>query len=139
MRYVAVVIVAAVLASCSTAPPSKPVSSDRVLSPDLQFLLTVAATDFHTHRPPDPVRFRDVRLGHLTTASGETRYMLCDQFLPAEGGDNARWVPFATIKTSDYEQWIGDTAAGFCQGSSIKWDDAGDLSLLLQTRVDSLR
>lgn len=63
--------------------------------------------------------------------------MLCGQFLPAEGGDKAVWTPFATIKTSGYEQWIG--ASSFCQGSAVVWDKVGDLSSALQSRLDSLR
>jgi hypothetical protein len=102
-------------------------------------LLTAAASDFHNHRPPDPVRFRDVRLGHFMTPSGEEQYMLCGQFLPAQEGGKAEWTPFATIKTSGYEQWIGAEAAGFCQRSSVIWDREGDLSTSLQSRLDSLR
>jgi hypothetical protein len=48
-------------------------------------------------------------------------------------------APFATIKTSGYEQWIGAQAVGFCQRSSVIWDKAGDLSSSLQSRLDSLR
>jgi hypothetical protein len=105
----------------------------------VQFLLTAAATDFHTHRPPDPVRFREVRIGHVMTPSGEEQYMLCGQFLPAQEGGNAEWTPFATIKTSGYEQWNGAQAAAFCQRSSVIWDKEGDLSSSLQSRLDSLR
>jgi len=105
----------------------------------VQFLLTAAATDFHTHRPPDPVRFRGVRLGHNITPSGEMLYILCGQFLPAQDGGNAQWIPFATIKTDPYEQWIGSQASPFCQSSSVIWDEVGDLSASLQNRLDSLR
>jgi hypothetical protein len=149
MRYLAILFATLVLAACSTAPvtrsESQAVSPTQVLAPELQkasidsvvqFLLTAAATDFHTHRPPDPVRFRDVRIGHVMTPSGEVQYMLCGQFLPAH---KAEWTPFATIKTSGYEQWIGAQAAGFCQGSSVIWDKVGDLSSSLQSRLDSLR
>jgi hypothetical protein len=73
------------------------------------------------------------------TPSGEEQYMLCGQFLPAEEEGKAEWTPFATIKTSGYEQWIGAQAVGFCQGSSVIWDKEGDLSSSLQSRLDSLR
>ena len=73
------------------------------------------------------------------TPSGQEHYMLCGQFMPEPEGGKAVWTPFATIKTSGYEQWIGDQAAGFCQGSSVLWDQTGDLSSLLQNRLDSLR
>lgn len=65
--------------------------------------------------------------------------MLCGQFLPAREGGTAEWTPFATIKTSPYEQWIGAQAAGSCQSSSVIWDEEGDLSSPLQSRLDSLR
>jgi hypothetical protein len=131
-----------------TRSESQAVSATQVLAPELQkasidsvvqFLLTAAATDFHAHRPPDPVRFRDVRIGHVITPSGEKRYMLCGQFLPAQEGGKAEWTPFATIKTSGYEQWIGGQAAAFCQDSSVIWDKVSDLSSSLQSRLDSLR
>jgi hypothetical protein len=138
MRYLAVLFATFVLAACSTVPVTR--SESQAVSPAVvQFLLTAAATDFHTHRPPDPVRFRDVRIGHVMTPSGEEQYMLCGQFLPAQEGGNVEWTPFATIKTSDYEQWIGAQAAGFCQHSSVIWDKEGDLSSSLQSRLDSLR
>ena len=132
MRYLPVLFATLVLAACGTAPVTRSetqaVSPARVPAPELQkasldsvvqFLLTAAATDFHTHRPPDPVRFRHVRIGHFMTPSGEEQYMLCGQFLPAQAGDNAQWTPFATIKTSGYEHWNGAQAAGFCQRSSV--------------------
>ena len=152
MRYPAILFATLGLAACSTAPVTRsepqPVSPAQVLAPELQkapidsvvqFLLTAAATDFHTHRPPDPVRFRDVRIGHVMTSSGEEQYMLCGQFLPAQEGGKAAWTPFATIKTSAYEQWIGAHATVFCKDSSVIWDKAGDLSSSLQTRLDSLK
>lgn len=140
MRYREVLFATLVLASCSTSgvPRSESRAVSPVIEPIVQFLLTAAATDFHTHRPPDPVRFRDVRVGHVMTPSGEEQYMLCGLFLP-QGGGNAEWTPFATIKTSDYEQWIGAQAAGFCQHSSVIWDEVGDLSPSLRSRLDSLR
>jgi hypothetical protein len=152
MRYLAVLFATIVLAACSTAPAtrsgSQAASPAQVLTPELQkastdpvvqFLLAAAATDFHAHRPPDPVRFRDVRIGHAMSPSREAQYMLCGQFLPAPEGGKAEWTPFATIKTSGYEQWIGTQAAGFCQRSSVIWDKEGDLSPSLQSRLDSLR
>lgn len=151
MRYFAVLFAALVLAACSTVPTtgsgSHAASPAQVPGPELQrssvdpiiqFLLTSAATDFHTQRP-SAVRFRDVRLGHVTTPSGEEQYMLCGQFLPAREGGKAEWTPFATIKTSGYEQYLGVQAVPFCQGSSVIWDKEGDLSSSMQSRLDSLR
>ena len=152
MRYLVILFATVILAACSTDPvrrsESQAVSPAQVLAPELQktsidsvvqFLLSAAATDFHTHRPPDPVRFRDVRIGHVTAPNGEEHYMLCGQFLPAQEAGKAEWTPFATIKTSGYEQYIGAQAVSFCQGPSIIWDNGGDLSSSLQSRLDSLR
>ena len=141
MRYLAVLFTTLGLAACSRASVTR--SESQAVSSTIdsvgRFLLTAAATDFHTHRPPDPVRFRDVRIGHVMTPSGEEQYILCGQFLPAREGGKAEWTPFATIKTSGYEQWIGAQAAVVCQGSSVIWDKVGDLSPSLQSRLDSRR
>jgi len=59
------------------------------------------------------------------------------QFLPTQPKDKSDWVPFVTIKTSGYEQYLGNQAAGFCERLSVVWE-GGDLSLLLQSRFDSL-
>jgi len=151
MRFLVLAIVT-VFFSCSTAPAtrseSQAASPTQVRAPErekasldsvVESLLTAAATDFHTHRPPDPGRFRDVRVGHVMSSGGEVQYMLCGQFLPAQEGGRVEWTPFATIKTSGYEQWIGAQAAAFCQASSVTWDNEGDLSSSLQSRLDSLR
>ena len=152
MRYLAALFGTLVLAACSTAPvtrrESQTVSPTQVpvpepqkasIDPVTQSLLTAAATDFHTHVRSDSVRFRNVRIGHVLTPSGAEQYMLCGQFLPAQEGGKAEWAPFATIKTSGYEQWNGAQAAGFCQASSVLWDKEGDLTSSLQSRLDSLR
>jgi predicted small secreted protein len=147
MRYLAILLSTLGLAACNTAPGtsggSQAVSSTQVPAPEVQkvveFLLTAAASDFHTHRPPDPARFRDVRVGHVVSPSGQEQYLLCGQFLPAQEGRTAEWTPFATIKTSGYEQWIGAQAVRYCGGSSVLWDKVGDLSSSLQTRLTSLQ
>lgn len=141
ITHLAVLLAAFFLAACRDAPVARgePGGRDDATDSVVQFLVASAANDFHTHRPPDPVRFRDVRIGHIVTASGEPQYFLCGRFLPAQEGRKADWTPFATIKTSGYEQWIGDQAEHFCEGSAVNWDKAGDLSSLLQSRLDSLR
>ena len=129
-----------VLAACSRAPVTRGESQQSIDSA-VQFLLTASATDFHAHGPSRPVQFRDVRIGHFSTPNGEEQhtYILCGQFLPAQEAGKAEWTPFVTIKTSGYEQYIGAQAVSFCQGPSIIWDNGGDLSSSLQSRLDSLR
>lgn len=148
MRYLTVLFATLVLTACSTTlatrstPPAvspAPELQKASLDSMVQFLINSAVTDFHTHRPPDPLGFRDVRIGHIMTPSGEKQYRLCGQFLAAHEGGTAEWIAFATIKTLGYEQWNGDQAAVFCQGSSVIWDEVGDLSSSLQSRLDSMQ
>lgn len=113
------------------APAAPKASTD---SP-LQFLLASAAGDFHAH-PPRPAGFRDVRLGQVTGPDGATQYLLCGEFLPAQDKGQGKWTPFATIKTSGYEQWLGDT--DYCRRPNIVWSEE-DLSPLLQSRFDALQ
>jgi hypothetical protein len=151
MRSHAVLFAVLILAACSSGPatrseppaasPARALASEaQTASPDpvLQFLLTAAATDFHTH-PPSAVRFRDVRMGRMITPGGEQQPLLCGEFLPAQQGGKSEWTAFATIKTSGYEQWLGAQAAGLCRSPSVLWDQGGDLSSSLQSRLDSLR
>ena len=151
MRYLAVLIALFVLASCRAqvihdtsrgsrsrqfyAGQSRQGAADSVV----QFLLTSCAADFRAHRPPDPIRFRRVRVGHYLAPDGRTEYMLCGEFLPGEGGKKAKWTPFATIQTSGYEQYLGPQAVSFCRNSAVTMDKVADLSPSLQDRFDSLR
>lgn len=139
MRYFRILLATLALAACSRNASTSP-DAQTPGPAVVQFLLTSAATDFHAHRPPDPVRFRNVQLGHVKLPSGEDQYLLCGQFLPAREAGNAEWTGFVTIKTSDYEQYIGDrAAASFCRDSSVIWDKEGDLSSALQSQLDALR
>jgi hypothetical protein len=152
MRCLPVLFLTLALTACSTvsvqrreslaaSPTQKPAAESQNASLDsvVQFLITAAATDFHTQRPTDALQFRDVRVGHVMSPSGEKQYLLCGQFVSAGNGSKPEWIPFATIKTSGYEQWIGAQAVGYCQGASVIWDKVGDLSSELQKRLDSLR
>jgi hypothetical protein len=151
MTYVAIVFAGFAFAACGTAPAQRSEaqqqSPTQTATPEqkafldsvTQFLLTSAANDFHSHGPTDPVRFRDVRLGHVIALTGKEQYFLCGQFLPEQQDNRGEWTTFATVQTSGYEQWIGAQAEAFCQSSSVIWDDIGDLSSSLQSQLDSLR
>ncbi len=104
----------------------------------VQFLLTSAATDFHTNARSSAVRVRDVRFGHVVD-NGVEQYMLCGEYMSEQEGKKTEWTPFATIKTSGYEQWNGSQSDSFCKRPSIIWGKEGDLSSSLQSRLDSMR
>jgi hypothetical protein len=131
---------AAVQALFGLAVYATPAQSPRTtapLNPSVEFLLTSAATDFRTQRPPLPARFRDVHSGYVIAPDGARQYRLCGEFLPAQESGKAEWTPFATLKTSGYEQWLGAQAESFCKRSGVTWEKE-DWSSSLQSRVDSL-
>jgi hypothetical protein len=139
MRYFTALLATLVLAACSTTSITR--NDAQAATPAVvEFLLTSAASDFHTHSPV-PARFRNVRIGHVKNPSGEDQYLLCGEFfLPAQEASNAEWTPFVTIQTSGYEQYIGGLAeANYCRHSSVIWDEEDDLSSSLQSQFDSLR
>jgi hypothetical protein len=140
MRSFTLLLSTFALVACSTTPVNRGLSESQNASADpaIEFLLTSAATDFHTHRPPYPTRFRDVRSGYAVTTAGTRQYRLCGEFLAAQEGGKAEWAPFATIKTSGYEQLLGAQALSFCKGPSITWNKE-DLSSSLKSRLDALR
>jgi hypothetical protein len=149
LRYLVASLVTLLFAACSTTPtpraqlqqasPGHGSAFDGPLDSVIQYLLAEAASDFHSHRPPSIAHVRNVRIGHLTTANGGKQYMLCGEFLPAQREGKVEWTPFVTIKTSGYEQWLGAQAGDLCHHSTVLWDDEGDLSSSLQTRLDSMR
>jgi hypothetical protein len=136
MRSFFALICASLFVSCSGAAAARRDHAEPQATPSdapLEFLLTSAATDFHAHRPPDPARFRNVRIGYVVNPDGTRQFMLCGAFMPSEG-DRPQWTPFATIKTSGYEQYLG--SSGHCERPSVVWI-SGDLSTALKTRLDS--
>ncbi len=127
-----VLALATLFSACGRAPSSD--SSPRAAVPGehTEFLLTSAAADFRAQGEPRPVRFRNVRSGHIVT-EGVTQYRLCGEFLPQGGEKKGEWVPFATIRTSPYEQWLGGQAQPFCKDAAMTWEE-GDLSSVLLDR-----
>jgi hypothetical protein len=123
-------------AGCS----SNPVASDPAHAPvasrdaaDRAYLLDSAAADFREHGPATS-GFRKVRYGVVEGAGGGGMPILCGEFHTAQKPEE--WTKFATLKTSKYEQWIGDK--GFCERPAFSWDP-DDLSGELEKRVDALR
>ena len=140
MRIAVMMFSTIVLAACGTAPAARPQSSAQRADENaaVSYLLTSAANDFHSHSTPDPVGFRAVRTGYVATSTGDRQYMLCGEVLQKLPSGASAWTPFTTIKTSHYEQWIGDQAANFCKRPSITWS-AENLSASLQSDFDALR
>ena len=147
MRHLAFLISMIMLIGCksnsapsneASSPAQAPAQEQQKASTDVpaQFLLTSAATDFKKHGPPS-LHFRDVHIGYDMTKGGEKQYMLCGEFLPAQAKDKAEGTPFVTIKTSGYEQYVGDQVTSRCKRPSIIWEKE-DMSTSLQGRFESL-
>ena len=134
MRKLAALLIL-LAAACSSAPAATdPNAAARAAEAESRnYLLESAAADFDKHGPA-PTAFRKVRFGYVEGAGGSQMALLCGEFQTADKGDE--WIAFATLKTSKYEQWIGNS--GFCERPAIGWD-AEDLSAELQKRVDVLR
>jgi hypothetical protein len=125
MRWIA----ALVLVACGTAPAPRASSKT---SPR-EYLIESAAIDFHTHRPPEATGFRNVRFGHVPAADGGKRFILCGEFLPS---GKTEWMPFSTIKTSQYEHFLGPAQ---CQTATITWEGTEDLAPALLRHFASLK
>lgn len=91
-----------------------------------QQLIEAAAQDFARHGSPAPDGLRRVRFGQLRPADGPPLPLLCGEFKPARAP--ADWAPFATLKTSGYEQWLGAQARTFCEPGRFEPLDALDHS-----------
>ena len=140
MRRALALIAAIVLFACHRAPKAESDSAARTASTDpavVDSLIGWAATDFHAQRASRPVRFRAVRSGWVPVPGGGRQYRLCGEYSPSSQGD-AQWIPFATIKTAPYEQWVGGNALTYCNDAALM-RDAEDLSARLLRHFDSLR
>jgi hypothetical protein len=105
----------------------------------VHFLIDASAKDFHDHQPPTPVSFRNVKVQNLIGPNAENHYMICGQFLALDKQNKDEWTYFTTIKTSGYEQWIGNQSLSFCQDSKAISYKINDLSSELKNRFDSLQ
>ena len=74
----------------------------------------------------------------MTAPDGSKQFLLCGEFQPTPDSGPPVWVAFATIKTSDYEQWLGVGADGWCKREGIAWEK-GDWSMALLERFVARR
>lgn len=128
-------LIAMALALVVSQSASAGVKSEAPASADpaaIEFLLGSSARDFKGSGSGRPTAIRSARVGYFAE-SGKGVYLLCGSFKSGTGSQ-AKWTPFATIKTSDYEQWLGGSAKYYCEQRSIKWY-SGDHSSALEQRL----
>ena len=143
--YFMLFIFLAALLSCGT-PKKKPEAPDSVetnavadtsaspadsLDPIVAFLIEKSAGDFYKSQRPLPLLFRDVELKTISSDDRGTFYLICGSFAVKPDPAEAEWTLFATIKTGDYEQWIGGGATGYCsKGTPVPYTKSNLTSLL---------
>lgn len=140
MRVITILFCAFILLGCNSTPDTRTASpkTNSDINSIVEFLLNSAASDFDTNGP-SVANLRNVRVGYLLTSSGEKQYRLCGEYLGADERAEPSWTPFATIKTVDYEQWIGNQALVFCNDTLMHWIEVDGLSAKLQDQLDTLR
>lgn len=98
-------------------------------------VIAISANDFHKNQQPAPLHFKNVKLKYMKKQDGEELYILCGEF----STNSETSVPFATIKNSDYEQWIGNSALTYCEQSKAITYTKKDLSTELENYVKHLQ
>ena len=140
MRLLAMLLLLAALSGCRASAPALNARAATIALPASdsarEYLLQSAAGDFRAHGP-EPARFRNVRFGYVEGAGFSQMALVCGEVEPAKGPEAGRWIAFSTVKTSAYEQMLGDPS-GFCARPVIGWEP-GDLSVELMRRVKALR
>ncbi|HEV2516800.1 MAG TPA: hypothetical protein VGV07_16210 [Devosia sp.] len=113
------VLAVAALLLAQAQPVSSPATVDE--------LVAASVADFRAHQSPPPTDFRAVRVGSIANADGGRQLLLCGEarVTPETG---TMWLPFATLQTGGYEQWLGGNATALCTQPGIEWDPAEDLA-----------
>jgi hypothetical protein len=99
-------------------------------------IIDISANDFYKNQKPLPLDFRNVTIKYYLKPTKEMLYILCGQF---QTEDNTKWIQFATIKNSNYEQWIGTNGSTYCENSTEISYIKSDLSTALKNRLKSLQ
>ncbi|MBK8793270.1 MAG: hypothetical protein IPN59_08940 [Holophaga sp.] len=111
------------LAASPTPKNSKPASASaltRKADPEIvEFLLASASKEFKSMEHGRPSGMRNCRIGHLND-SGKEIYFLSGSF-KGGGETSAKWTIFTTIKTLDYEHWLGSAAESYARQKKVEW------------------
>jgi hypothetical protein len=146
---VSVIFLASNIMSCNSKRENKSKSTSEKLKSAESFeiqndsldkvvnaIIDISANDFYKNQKPLPVDFRNVLIKYHLKPTKEMLYILCGQF---QEKDKSEWTQFATIKNSDYEQWIGPNGSTYCENSTEIPYKTTDLSTKLKKRLNSLQ
>lgn len=98
-------------------------------------IIDISANDFYKNQNPLPIDFHNVEIKYHLKPNKEMLYILCGQFQTDNTNERTQ---FATIKNSDYEQWIGPNGSTYCENSIGIPYSAKELSTELKSRLNSL-
>lgn len=101
----------------------------------VSLIIDISSNDFYKNQQPIPIDFKNVKLKYIKKTDGEELYILCGQFITSDKQE----IQFATVKNSDYEQWIGNSALTYCQDSKEISYSKKDLSSALKEKFNSLK
>jgi len=121
------------IVSADTSGPM--ILSSEKLDSIVDVVVNVSANDFYKNQQPPPTDFMNVNLKFIKKDNGEELYILCGQFITSDKQE----IPFATVKNSDYEQWVGSSALTYCQNSKEILYSKTNLSTVLKNKIESLR
>lgn len=120
-----------VLALALGTPPTAVTAALAVPDTSVDTLVGNSITDFKTHGGL-PADVRSVRLVWHTLADGITRPTICGDALVDKA--NGKWVPFAALTTSGYEQYVGDGSGLRCKNGEKRFGSR-DVTQLYRDRL----
>ncbi len=150
LTIISLTVLAVIFFSCNNSKSksnndqSSIIGSDSIVSKEIQIdkldnivtsIIDISANDFNKNQQPVPVDFKNVKLKYIKKPNGEELYILCGQFVT----NDKQETQFATVKNSDYEQWVGNSALTYCQNSKEIPYTKEDLSSALKNKFNSLK
>ncbi len=137
-------IVTLLLYSCSSPQQQEKQTEETAVAaqateavPDsiVEFLLESSVKDFRMVQKPLPDAFRNLSFGYLDGENQIRRFLMCGEFSYQKENGDTEWRHFVTIKTVDYEQWVGDKQSDYCRDATPLSYSGGDVSAELLKRV----
>ncbi|HMT35688.1 MAG: hypothetical protein IPL09_08140 [Bacteroidetes bacterium] len=122
----------------STTKPIIELSNDSI-DYVVQSIVDISSKDFFKNQKPLPVAFRNVQIRYNIKSNKDILYILCGQFSTQNNPNDDEWIQFATIKNSDYEQWVGPQSITYCENSIEMAYTKTDLASELMKHIASLQ
>jgi hypothetical protein len=128
---------AAAAAAAAAAVAKEEAAAAAEVIPDsiVEFLLESSVKDFRMTQQPLPEAFRNLSFGYLEGENQIRRFLMCKEFSYQNESGDVVWRHFATIQTSDYEQWVGNKQSDYCRDATPLSYSGDDLPAELLKRL----